>query len=175
MTSEADSIKLIDWDVFAHPVWQQASLVPETSMTVEEIAHLAELEEEAAPVDMELETVAEWVDHCFNAVSNKSVGDSIAKLKAMQKTSDPAAAAWSKWVLETAFPSLSDAEVMQVWYDLTDMASRSSYEQVLLAEYHANMNVVHKQLYETPIEFAHVLNKLPASSDSSVQSKMLQL
>lgn len=145
-----------DWDVYRHPVWQQASLVPEQTLDSLESA-LGPVTGAHADADTdapELAAVMREVDRCFNSVHNATPAQSVECLRELDS-------AWARGVL--AAMEKVDAEVMQIWFALTDGATRWSYQETLSAEYHANMNLMHRQLYKTPIDMATVFTKLPAA------------
>ena len=89
-----------EWDVFSHPVWQQASLVPEQSL--EDLEQFNDNKHQSEP---DLAELLPMIEECFSNVTNASVQDSINKLT---KLNNP----WSKYLLDKI--SKLDTDVLEV-------------------------------------------------------------
>lgn len=70
------------------------------------------------------------IDECFNQSTNKTVSDT---LQALEKVNT----AWSKQCIEHI--SSMDREVLDIWYKLTDAASRATFADALNFEYNASV------------------------------------
>jgi len=102
---DGEDADAVDWDVYRHPVWQQASLVPEQTLTDLEGALGPVTGAQGAGVEAELGDVMRDVDRCFNGVHNATVEQSVDCLRDLDSD-------WARGVLDTM--SKLDPEVMQV-------------------------------------------------------------
>ena len=96
-----------DWDVNNHPVWQQASLVPETTLKEDEMnALLGDASTSNVFEYDELAAHIQDIEHCFNPVENPTLQDTVAKLQTLNNS-------WSKHILSNCLPQLN-ADIVQV-------------------------------------------------------------
>ena len=77
-----------EWDVFTHPVWQQASLVPEQTLT-----DLEQFNDGKQAAEPELSELLPVIEQCFSNVTNASVQDTVKKLQSLNNP-------WSRYVLD---------------------------------------------------------------------------
>ena len=79
---------------------------------------------------VDLEEQLQQIDQCFNQSTNITVGHTLQALEKVDTV-------WSRQCIASIVSM--DRDVLDIWYQLTDKASRSTLSEVLNFEYNANM------------------------------------